>query len=145
MTCEGDLGKTLPLEGICVLDFSPYIAGPYCPALLGDLGAKVIKIEAHRGNHTRYSPSTLTGETRICLGANRHEQERVLDLKHEVAHETVYKLTKTINVVVEHFRPGVSIVCKSATSSYQSSISTWSIARFLENAASRPAPRSNTW
>ena len=108
MTCEGDLGKTLPLEGIRVLDFSPYIAGPYCPALLGDMGAEVIKIEAHRGNQTPYFPSTLTGETRRCLGANRNEQGSVLDLKHEVARENVYKLTKTINVVVEHFRPGLS-------------------------------------
>ena len=98
----------LPLEGIRVLDFSSYIAGPYCPALLADLGAEVIKIEAHRGDQTRYFPSTLKGETRMFLGVNRNKQGMVLDLKQEAAREIIYKLTKSADVVVENFRPGVS-------------------------------------
>jgi crotonobetainyl-CoA:carnitine CoA-transferase CaiB-like acyl-CoA transferase len=98
----------LPLEGIRVLDFCSYIAGPYCPALLGDLGAEVIKIEAHRGDQTRYFPSTLKGETRMFLGANRNKQGIVLDLKQEAAREIIYKLAKTVDVVVENFRPGVA-------------------------------------
>jgi crotonobetainyl-CoA:carnitine CoA-transferase CaiB-like acyl-CoA transferase len=98
----------LPLAGIRVLDFCSYIAGPYCPALLGDLGAEVIKIEAHRGDQTRYFPSTLTGETRMFLGANRNKQGIVLDLKQEAAREIIYKLAKAADVAVENFRPGVS-------------------------------------
>jgi formyl-CoA transferase len=98
----------LPLEGIRVLDFCSYIAGPYCPALLGDLGADVIKIEAHRGDQTRYFPSTLKGETRMFLGANRNKRGLVLDLKQEAALEIVYKLAATADVAVENFRPGVS-------------------------------------
>ena len=98
----------LPLEGVRVLDFSSYIAGPYCPALLGDLGAEVIKIEPHRGDQTRYFPSTLKGETRMFLGANRNKKGMVLDLKQKAAREIVYKLTQTADVVVENFRPGVS-------------------------------------
>ncbi len=98
----------LPLEGIRVLDFCSYIAGPYCPALLGDLGAEVIKIEAHRGDQTRYFPSTLKGETRMFLGANRNKQGIVLDLKQEAARQIIYKLAKAADVVVENFRPGVS-------------------------------------
>ena len=39
-----------PLEGIQVLAFCSYIAGPYCPVLVGDLGAEKIKIEAHWGD-----------------------------------------------------------------------------------------------
>jgi crotonobetainyl-CoA:carnitine CoA-transferase CaiB-like acyl-CoA transferase len=97
-----------PLEGIRVLDFCSYIAGPYCSALLGDLGAEVIKIEAHRGDQTRYFPSTLKGETRMFLGANRNKQGLVLDLKQETAREIIYKLTKTADVAVENFRPGVA-------------------------------------
>jgi formyl-CoA transferase len=98
----------LPLEGIRVLDFSSYIAGPYCPALLGDLGAEVLKIEAHRGDQTRYFPSTLASETRMFLGANRNKKGMVLDLKQEAAREIVYRLAQTTDVVVENFRPGVA-------------------------------------
>jgi crotonobetainyl-CoA:carnitine CoA-transferase CaiB-like acyl-CoA transferase len=98
----------LPLEGIRVLDFCSYIAGPYCPALLGDLGAEVIKIEAHRGDQLRYFPSSLKGESRMFLGANRNKRGMVLDLKQEAAREVVYKLTQTADVAVENFRPGVA-------------------------------------
>jgi len=97
-----------PLEGIRVLDFCSYIAGPYCPALLGDLGAEVLKIEAHRGDQTRYFPSTLEGETRMFLGANRNKKGMVLDLKQAAAREVVYRLARTTDVVVENFRPGVA-------------------------------------
>jgi crotonobetainyl-CoA:carnitine CoA-transferase CaiB-like acyl-CoA transferase len=97
-----------PLEGVRVLDFCSYIAGPYCPTLLADLGAEVIKIEAHRGDQTRYFPSTLKEETRIFLGVNRNKKGIVLDLKQEAGREIVYKLTKTADVVVENFRPGVA-------------------------------------
>jgi crotonobetainyl-CoA:carnitine CoA-transferase CaiB-like acyl-CoA transferase len=98
----------LPLEGIRVLDFCSYIAGPYCPALLADLGAEVLKVEAHRGDQTRYFPSTLKGETRMFLGANRNKKGLILDLKQEAAREIVHRLTLTADVVVENFRPGVS-------------------------------------
>jgi crotonobetainyl-CoA:carnitine CoA-transferase CaiB-like acyl-CoA transferase len=96
-----------PLEGIRVVDFCSYIAGPYCPALLSYRGAEVIKIEAQRGDQMRYFPSTLKGETRMFLGANRNKQGMVLDLKQEAAREIIHKLTKTIDVVVENYRPGV--------------------------------------
>jgi CoA-transferase family III len=75
---------------------------------LGDLGAEVIKIEAHRGDQTRYYPSTPKGQTRMFLGVNRNKQGVVLDLKHEAAREIVYKLTETADVAVENFRPGVA-------------------------------------
>ena len=98
----------LPLEGIRVLDFCSYIAGPYCPTLLADLGAEVIKIESHRGDQTRYFPSTLKGETRMFLGVNRNKKGMVLDLKQTAAREIVYRLTHMADVVVENFRPGVA-------------------------------------
>jgi len=98
----------LPLEGVRVLDFCSYIAGPYCPTLLADLGAEVIKIEAHRGDQTRYFPSTLKEERRIFLGVNRNKKGIILDLKQEAGREIVYTLTRTADVVVENFRPGVA-------------------------------------
>ena len=63
------------LEGVKVLDFGRYIAGPFCGALLADYGAEVIRIERVNGSEDRYvtpvsedgqgapCPSSLTGVT----------------------------------------------------------------------------------
>ncbi len=97
----------LPLTGIKVLDFSNYIAGPYCPMMLADLGAEVIKIESHQGDMLRFFPSTLPNESRMFLGLNRNKRSMVLDLKQPEGQEVIYKLIKETDVVVENFRPGV--------------------------------------
>jgi len=44
---------TRPLEGIRVIDFGRYIAGPYCGALLADFGAEVIRVEKRDGREDR--------------------------------------------------------------------------------------------
>jgi formyl-CoA transferase len=98
----------LPLAGITVLDFSNYIAGPYCPMMLGDMGAEVIKIESHQGDMLRYFPSTLPDESRMFLGLNRNKRGMVLDLKQPEGKEIVYKLVQKADIVVENFRPGVA-------------------------------------
>jgi formyl-CoA transferase len=58
-----------PLSGVTVLDLSGYVAGPYGCALLGDLGALVLKIEPPEGDNLRNYPSTLPGESRAFLGS----------------------------------------------------------------------------
>lgn len=63
-----------PLSGVTVLDLSGYVAGPYGCALLGDLGALVIKIEPPEGDNLRNYPSTLPGESRAFLGVNRNKR-----------------------------------------------------------------------
>ncbi len=97
----------LPLTGTKVLDFSNYIAGPYCPMMLADMGAEVIKIESHQGDMLRFFPSTLPNESRMFLGLNRNKRSMVLDLKQPEGQEVIYKLIKETDVVVENFRPGV--------------------------------------
>ncbi|RMF92413.1 MAG: CoA transferase [Nitrospinota bacterium] len=98
----------LPLAGIQVLDFSNYISGPYCPMMLADMGAEVIKVESHQGDMLRYFPSTLPNESRMFLGLNRNKRSMVLDLKQPEGREVIYKLVKSTDVVVENFRPGVA-------------------------------------
>ncbi len=53
----------LPLAGIKVVDFGRYIAGPYCAALLGDLGAEVIRVEKREGREDRTLIALGKGET----------------------------------------------------------------------------------
>src|SRR3546814_11090064 len=68
------------LEGIKVLDFGRYIAGPYCAALLADYGADVIRIEAPDGNDDRYTvPVADDGSGAMVLQMNR--AKRCLTLK----------------------------------------------------------------
>lgn len=94
------------LEGIVVLDLTAYLAGPYACALLGDVGAEVIKIEPPSGDMTRQYPSTLD-ECRTFLGANRNKRSIVLDLKKPEGRAAFYRLVEKADVVVHNFRPSV--------------------------------------
>lgn len=97
-----------PLDGITVLDFSRVLAGPYCTMQLGDLGARVIKIEQPgRGDDTRaWGPPFVGGESAYFLSINRNKESLALDLKHERARPIVEALLARADIVVENFRPG---------------------------------------
>ena len=70
----------LLLEGIRVLDFGRYIAGPYCATLLGEYGADVIRIEKRTGGEDRFiAPVTPTGEGGMFLQINRNKRSLTLD------------------------------------------------------------------
>ena len=64
-----------PLEGLRVIDFGQYLAGPFGPMLLADLGADVIKVEPTRGDGMR---STVVGS---FMGCQRGKRDIALDLK----------------------------------------------------------------
>ena len=96
-----------PLDGICVLDLTAYIAGPYGCALLADLGAEVIKIEPPTGDTLRQYPSTLPGESRAFLGTNRGKLGLVLNLKHPDGVKILLKMVESADVFVHSFRPSV--------------------------------------
>ena len=99
---------SMPLEGITVLDFTSYIAGPFCPVMLADMGADVIKIEAHGGDPTRAFPSSMPNGSRLFEGVNRNKRGLRLDLKQAAGREVVYRLAHQADVVVENFRPGTT-------------------------------------
>lgn len=96
------------LDGTVVLDLTSYLAGPYGCALLGDHGADVIKVEAPGGDMMRRYPSTLKGENRAVLGANRNKRSIRLDLKSEAGRAVLLRMVADADVVVHNFRPGVA-------------------------------------
>lgn len=96
-----------PLSGVTVLDLSGYVAGPYGCALLGDLGALVIKIESPEGDNLRNYPSTLPGESRAFLGVNRNKRGIGLDLKHPDGVGVLRRMVERADVLVHNFRPSV--------------------------------------
>ncbi|WDZ88746.1 CaiB/BaiF CoA-transferase family protein [Nocardiopsis sp. HUAS JQ3] len=102
-----------PLKGIVVIDLSRALAGPHAAMLLGDLGARVIKVEQPgRGDETRGWGPPFVGpeEERIStyfLSCNRNKESIELDLKSEDGAEQLTRLVRAADVLVENFRPGV--------------------------------------
>ena len=89
------------LDGIRVLDFGRYIAGPYCATLLGDMGAEVIRIEKIRGSEDRYLlPVAEGGEGAMFLLMNRNKLGMTLNPMRPQGREIVKKLVATADVVV---------------------------------------------
>lgn len=93
------------LAGVRVLDLTGYIAGPYAAALLGDLGADVIKVESPEGDTLRGYPSTLPGESRAFIGVNRNKRGMVIDLKSADGAALFRRLVDRADVVLHNFRP----------------------------------------
>lgn len=94
------------LEGIKVLDFGRFIAGPYCAALLADYGAEVIRIDRVEGGEDRYIvPVTEGGEGAMFLQLNRNKRSLTLDLASPEGREIVRKLVADADVVVANMPP----------------------------------------
>jgi CoA:oxalate CoA-transferase len=96
-----------PLEGIRILDFSRVLAGPFCTALLADVGADVIKIEPPQGDDYRHIGPFVGGEGGLFLLMNRNKRSIALDLKAPEGLTIAHELIAKSDVVVENFRPGV--------------------------------------
>ncbi len=96
-----------PLEGVRVLDFTRVLAGPYCTALMADLGADVIKVEAAHGDDYRHIGPFEQGESLLFQAMNRGKRSIVLNLKSERDIATIKALLRDTDVLVENFRPGV--------------------------------------
>jgi len=89
------------LEGIRVLDFGRYVAGPYCATLLGYLGADVIRIERRGGGEDRFiAPVTDTGEGAVILQTGCNKRSLTLDPTSAAGREITRRLVATADVVV---------------------------------------------
>lgn len=96
------------LEGIRVLDFTQYLAGPTVTRLMAEMGAEIIKIEsAPGGDPSRLLPVIKDGRSGYFVQQNRGKQSLCLDLRRPEALEIVRGLVATVDVVVENFGPGV--------------------------------------
>lgn len=100
-----------PLEGLTVLDFSQFLAGPAAAMRLADLGARVIKIERPQGGdicrQLYISNLGVEGDSTLFHSINRHKEGFAADLKNPADLEKIRKLIRGADVLIENFRPGV--------------------------------------
>lgn len=98
-----------PMAGLRVLDFTRVLAGPYCTALLVDLGADVLKVEPPGGDDYRHiGPFYADGSSAPFHAVNRGKRSIVLDLSSESHRAIAVRLAADADVLVENFRPGVA-------------------------------------
>ncbi|HHU11567.1 MAG TPA: CoA transferase [Intrasporangiaceae bacterium] len=103
---------TAPLQDIVVVDLSRALAGPHAAMMLGDMGARVIKVEAATGDDTRgYGPPFVGPEdepiSTYYLSCNRNKESITLDLKSDDGRDVLTRLVRAGDVLIENFRPGV--------------------------------------
>jgi crotonobetainyl-CoA:carnitine CoA-transferase CaiB-like acyl-CoA transferase len=97
----------LPLSGITVLALEQAVAGPLCTRHLGDMGARVIKIERPGGgDFARTYDTTVHGLSSYFVWLNRGKESVALDLKHPDAAEILRRLVSAADVVVQNLAPG---------------------------------------
>ncbi|HKZ72996.1 MAG TPA: CoA transferase [Steroidobacteraceae bacterium] len=90
-----------PLAGITVVDFGMYVAGPYVSVILGDLGARVVKVEPLGGEPGRVY-------FRGLAACNRGKRAISIDMKSAAGAEIVRRICEQADVVHHNFKPGVS-------------------------------------
>jgi crotonobetainyl-CoA:carnitine CoA-transferase CaiB-like acyl-CoA transferase len=88
-----------PLQGVRIIDFAQWFAGPYGGKILSDLGAEVIKVESPAHDPMRWLPDPFEA-------ASRGKRSITIDLKSRAALAVVHDLVRTADVVVHNFRPG---------------------------------------
>ncbi|WP_433166837.1 CaiB/BaiF CoA transferase family protein [Kribbella sp. CA-247076] len=97
------------LSDVVVVDLTRALAGPHAAMMLGDLGARVIKVETPEGGDDSrgWGPPFVEGESTYYLSANRNKESVTADLKSADGQEFLTKLVRRADVLIENFRPGV--------------------------------------
>ncbi|MGC4111176.1 MAG: CoA transferase [Nocardioides sp.] len=102
-----------PLADLLVVDLTRALAGPQAAMMLGDLGARVIKVESRTGDDTRAWGPPWAGESAghhedstYFMSANRNKESIVLDLKDSGDAEVLTALVRRADVLLENFRTG---------------------------------------
>jgi len=108
---QQDRDLVMPLEGVTVLDFSQFLAGPSCALRLGDLGARVIKVErpeggdASRGLYLADLP--FDQDSALFHAINRGKLSVTADLKDPMDLNRIKALVASADVMIHNFRPGI--------------------------------------
>lgn len=101
-------GVTPYLEGVTVLDFTQYLAGPSCTRLLVEMGADVIKVEyPPYGDPVRPSPPRRNGRSAYHVQQNRGKRSLSVDLTRPEGISLIEDLVPKVDIVVENYSPGV--------------------------------------
>ena len=98
--------RTVPFQGLRVVDASRVLAGPSCAQLLADMGADVIKIESREGDENRrWPPLMANGLSSNYAAVNRGKRAMTLDMKAPRAGEILGKLVASADVFLHSFLP----------------------------------------
>lgn len=93
------------LEGVRVLDLAQVLAGPFGAAMLGDLGADVVKIEPLRGDESRHLGPASGQDSAMFIGVNRNKRGLAIDLASSGGQEILQRLVTSADIVVDNMRP----------------------------------------
>jgi crotonobetainyl-CoA:carnitine CoA-transferase CaiB-like acyl-CoA transferase len=96
------------LEGIRVLDFTQYLAGPTVTRFMAELGATIVKVEpAPGGDPARMLPFLKDGRSVYFIQQNRGKRSLCVEFTGREGPELLTRLAEKVDVVVENFGPGV--------------------------------------
>lgn len=99
--------SNLPLDGVRVIDLSRVLAGPVCGAMLGDMGADVIKIEdIDNGDESRHWAPQKQGHSPVYVANNRNKQSVAVNLKTAQGVQILKRLVEHADVLIENFGTG---------------------------------------
>ena len=134
--------QKLPLAGILVADFSRVLAGPLASQLLGDSGARVIKIEEpERGDETRrWGPPFVRGVSAYFLSVNRNKESVTVNLRSEEGAEVGRRLVEQADVVIDNFLPSQKESLRFAPRTINASVVHCTIGGFDSDGADANTP-----
>ncbi|HTT77364.1 MAG TPA: CoA transferase, partial [Candidatus Binataceae bacterium] len=98
--------ENAPLAGIKVIDFTRYLAGPFCTQILGDYGAEVLKVEPVEGARGEMGGESGK-DTYFFLSTNRSKKSIQVSTRIPEGRGVLNRLIDSADVVVDNFRPGV--------------------------------------
>ncbi len=102
------MDEPLPLAGIRVVDLTRVLSGPFCSAILGDLGADIIKVETPGdGDTVRHQGAGREGLSWYFANYNRNKRSITLNLRSDEGREILARLIAKSDVLVDNYRPGV--------------------------------------